>query len=159
MIKEAANLLTPYLMCIFKAVFQLGTYSEKWHSWDTIVLRKPGKPRYDMPKAYRPIALTNTMGKLLSAIVAQDISYMCKRYQLLPDTHFGGCPGRNTSDAMNYLTNRCYEAAALLPRGSGFGVWGSVWNFADTKRGEGSWTLASVHAPRLPSVTVQIFQM
>jgi len=53
----------------------------------------------------------------------------------------------------------CYETAALLPCGSGFGVWGLVRNFADTKRGEGSWTLASVRALHLPSVAVQIFQM
>jgi len=52
----------------------------------------------------------------------------------------------------------CYEAAALLPHGSGFGVQGLVWNFADTKQGKGSWMLASVCALRLPSVAVQIFQ-
>ena len=54
------------------------------------MLRKPGKARYDMPKAYRPIALMNTVGKLLSAVVAEDLSYMCEKYRLLPDTHFGG---------------------------------------------------------------------
>ena len=47
---------------------------------------------------------------------------------------------------------------ALLPHGSGFRVQGSVRNFADAKQGEGSWTLASVHALHLPSVAVQIFR-
>ena len=51
----------------------------------------------------------------------------------------------------------CYEATALLLRGLGFGVWGSVWNSADVKQGEGFWMLASVHALHLPSVVVQIF--
>ena len=54
--------------------------------------------------------------------------------------------------------SECYEAAALLPRGSGFRVQGSVQNSTDMERGEGSRTLASVRALRLPSVTVQIFQ-
>ena len=56
----------------------LNTYSDCWHEWDTIVLCKLGKPRYDVPKAYRPIALMNMMGKVLSAIVAEDLTYMCK---------------------------------------------------------------------------------
>ena len=42
--------------------------------WDTIVLRKPGKPRYDVPKAHWPIALMNTLGKLLSTLVAEDLT-------------------------------------------------------------------------------------
>ena len=110
----------PYLIQIFRMVFRLGTYSDSWRTWDTIVLRKPGKPRYDVPKAHRPIALMNTIGKLLSAIVVEDIMYMCERYGLLPDTHFRGRPGKSTSDAMHYLTNkikgtwRCHKVAAVL---------------------------------------------
>ena len=42
------------------------------------MLCKPGKPRYDIPKAHQPIALMNTLGKLLSVIVAEDLSFMCK---------------------------------------------------------------------------------
>ena len=90
MLKEVVDLILPYLIQIFRAVFKLGTYSNSWHSWNTIVLRIPGKARYDVPKAYRPIALMNTAGKLLSAMVTEDLSYMCEKYHLLPDTHFGG---------------------------------------------------------------------
>ena len=89
-LKEAVDLILPYLIQIFRAVFKLGTYSDSWSSWNTIVLPKPGKARYDVPKAYRPIALMNTVGKLLSAVVTEDLSYMCEKYRLFPDTHFGG---------------------------------------------------------------------
>ena len=105
-LKQTAKLIIPYLIQIFRAVFKLGTYSDSWHLWNTIVLRKPGKPRYDTPKAHRPIALMNTIGQLLSAIIAEDITYMCERSGLLPDTHFGGRPGKNTSDVMHFLTNK-----------------------------------------------------
>ena len=105
-LKESADLLVPYLLQIFRAVFKLDVYSNSWCTWNTIVLRKLGKARYDMPKAYRPIALMNTIGKLLSALVADDMSYMCEKYCLLPDTHFGGRPGKNTSNAMHYLVNK-----------------------------------------------------
>ena len=119
-LKQVAELLMPYLIQIFRAVFRLGTYSDSWCTWDTIVLRKPGKPRYNVPKAHQPIALMNTIGKLLSAIVAEDITYMCERYGLLPDTHFGGRPGKSTSDVMHYLANkikgawRHHKVAAVL---------------------------------------------
>ena len=46
-----------------------------------------------MPKAYWPIALMNTIGKLLSAIVVEDMAFMCEKHQLLLDTHFGGLSG------------------------------------------------------------------
>ena len=74
--------------------------------WNTIVLCKPGKPRYDIPKAHCPIALMNTISKLLSSIVTEDLTYMCERYSMLPNMHFGGRLGKNTSDTMHYLTNR-----------------------------------------------------
>ena len=96
-LKESADLIVPYLLQIFQAVFKLDIYSNSWHTWNTIVLRKPGKARYDVPKAYQPIALMNTIGKLLSALLTEDMSYMCEKYRLLPDMHFGGRPRKNTS--------------------------------------------------------------
>ena len=35
----------------------------------------------------------NTIGKLLSAIVAEDLSFMCERYALLPATTLEADPG------------------------------------------------------------------
>jgi len=71
-----------------------------------VVLRKPGKPRYDTPKAYRPIALLNTLGKLLTAIIAEQLTYYTEKHTLLPPMHFGGGPARTTTDALHALTYR-----------------------------------------------------
>ena len=71
-----------------------------------MVLRKPGKPRYDTPKAYRPIALLNTLGKLLTAIIAEQLTYYTEKHTLLPPMHFGGRPARTTTDALHALTYR-----------------------------------------------------
>jgi hypothetical protein len=68
------------------------------------VLCKPGKPSYEIPKAYRPIALINTMWKVLMAILANQLTYYAEKHQLLPKHHFGGRPGRTTTDAMHLLT-------------------------------------------------------
>jgi hypothetical protein len=53
-------------------------------------LRKPGKPDYSIPGAYRPISLLNTLGKILEAVMARRLSFWAEAYKLLPDTQFGG---------------------------------------------------------------------
>ena len=75
-----------------------------------VVLRKPGKPNYELPKAHRPIVLLSTIAKVLTALVAEDISRLVECHQLLPKIHFGGCPGRTTTDAAYYLI-QCIKKA------------------------------------------------
>ncbi|KAG2335807.1 hypothetical protein BDR05DRAFT_844096, partial [Suillus weaverae] len=67
--KWNAETLAPYLHHLFNAVFTLCTYYEPWREFTTVVLQKPGKADYTIPKAYRPIALINTTCKILTAIV------------------------------------------------------------------------------------------
>ena len=105
-IKESLDLISEYLLEIYWATFTLNMYSNCWRVWDTIVLRKPGKPRYDVPKVHWPVALMNTLGKLLSALVTEDLTYMCDHYRLLPNHHFCGRPGRCTTDTMHLLAHR-----------------------------------------------------
>jgi len=104
-LKRCADILIPYLLQIFQAVLRLHYYPDQWKDSLTCVICKPGKPRYDVPKAYRPIALVNTTAKLLSSIVAEDISHLTEKHQLLPKNHFGGRPGRSTSDSLHLLVD------------------------------------------------------
>jgi len=53
---------------------------DPWKSFITVVLHKPGKPRYDIPKAYHPIALLNTMWKILMVILANHISFLTEKH-------------------------------------------------------------------------------
>ncbi|CAG8677706.1 1347_t:CDS:2, partial [Acaulospora colombiana] len=109
-LKECAEVLATPLLSIFNGIFQLHYYPPEWKLSTTVVLRKPGKPAYDVPNAYRPIALLNTMPKLLSALVAEDITYICEAHQLLPNTQFGGRPRRTTADAIHLLTHKVKDA-------------------------------------------------
>ncbi|KAG2068832.1 hypothetical protein BDR04DRAFT_958341, partial [Suillus decipiens] len=88
--KRCADQLVPLMGLIFRATFTLGSYSQEWKCSSTIVLRKPGRPDYSVPKAYQPIILLDTMAKILSACVADDLTYIAEQNQLLPDTHFRG---------------------------------------------------------------------
>jgi len=70
----------------------------------TVVIRNPGKPDYSKLGAYRPIALINSIAKILSACVSEDLTAMAELSQLLPANHFGCRPGRTTSDSLHYVT-------------------------------------------------------
>ena len=47
----------------------------------------------------------NTMAKLLLAMLAKDITHLSEKHQLLPVHHFGGHPGRSTTDSLHLLVD------------------------------------------------------
>lgn len=90
---------------IFRKSVELGYYPKRWKQARIVVLRKPGKPDYTVPGAYRPISLLNTLGKILEAVMARRLSFWAETYKLLPETQFGGRPGRYTEQALLVLAN------------------------------------------------------
>ena len=99
-------MITDRLFYIYEAMLKKGLQYAPWKVSITVVLRKPGKPHYDVPKAYRPIALLNTMWKILTAIIASHITFLTEKHKLLPPNHFGGRPGRTTTDALHVLAHK-----------------------------------------------------
>ena len=99
-----ADLIVDVLYFISQAMLDESLMFKPWKEF-TVVIWKPEKSNYSMPKAYRPIVLLNTMWKVITAIVANRITFYTEKYQLLPANHFGGRPGRTTSDAIHMLTN------------------------------------------------------
>jgi ribonuclease HI len=95
---------------IFTASIDLGHHPKRWRGAKIVVLRKPGKPDYSVPGAYRPISLLNTLGKLLEAVITRRLSYLVEKHGLLPDTQFGGRPGRTTEQALLVLSNAVDQA-------------------------------------------------
>jgi hypothetical protein len=63
------------------------------------MLKKLGKSNYTNLSAYRLIALLNTLGKLLKAVILNRIKFIIKIYNLLPDTQY------------RVYTNRAIETA------------------------------------------------
>ncbi|EJD43443.1 hypothetical protein AURDEDRAFT_66469, partial [Auricularia subglabra TFB-10046 SS5] len=89
-LKRCIDVLIEYLFHIFSAISRHGFYYDRWRRFVTVVLRKPGRPTYTVPKAFRPIALYNGFSKLYSACAAEDLCYIAEKLKLLPPTHFGG---------------------------------------------------------------------
>ena len=50
------------------------------------------------------------MSKVLTALMAELMTYFTETHQLLPVHHFGGRPGRTTSDAVHLLVHRIKDA-------------------------------------------------
>lgn len=108
LLKHCREVLGEPLAELFNACLAQGYHPKRFKESNTIVLRKPQKERYDVPKAYRPIALLNTMGKALEKIVAQRISEAAETYNLLPEEQMGARPKRSTLSAIELLTEQVY---------------------------------------------------
>lgn len=106
----AKPLIIPHLAQMFNQSLMLGYCPRHFRKSTTVVLRKPGKSNYTMLKAYRPIALLNTIGKIMDAIMAKRLSYIAETHQLLPQTHIGGRKQRSTEHAFHLIIDKIYEA-------------------------------------------------
>ncbi|CAG8891920.1 unnamed protein product [Penicillium nalgiovense] len=108
--KKLWKYLKVFIVSIFTVCIELGHHPRQWRSAKIIVLRKPGKPDYSAPGAYRPISLLNTLGKLLEAVMARRLSYVAEKHSLLPNSQFGGRPGRTTEQALLVLSSAIDKA-------------------------------------------------
>jgi hypothetical protein len=71
-------------------------------------MRKPGKGDYSVPGASRPIALLNTLGKVLKSVIARRILSLSEEHSLLPAQHMGACPGRSIDTALDFLVQKIH---------------------------------------------------
>jgi ribonuclease HI len=98
------------IMALYRASLKLGHLPKTWRNARIVPLRKPGKPDYTIPKAFRPISLLATISKGLEAVVANRLSYMAEHHSLLPGNHFGARKRRSCEQALNILVERIYAA-------------------------------------------------
>jgi hypothetical protein len=110
MLQKAFLLITDYLLHIFQAIFALKIYYEPWKHFTMVILHKLEKPNYEIPKVYCLIALFCTIAKVLTAIVAEDVSCLVKKHQLISANHCSRRPGRTTTDALHYLVYKIKDA-------------------------------------------------
>ena len=102
-IKQCTDILIPYLGPLSRVTFELKVYPSEWTDSVTWVVRKPGKADHTTPGAYCPIALLDTIGKVLSSCVVEDLVKMAEIHQLIPKDHYGCRPGQTTTDTLHYV--------------------------------------------------------
>jgi len=78
--------------------------SLKYKESTTVVLRKDGKKDYSLLGSYRPIALENTLAKVIEKILVDHISSTAEEHLLLPWNQMGARKQRSTLSAVGLLT-------------------------------------------------------
>src|SRR5437899_599269 len=77
---------------------------------ETAIIQKPQKPDYRLIKAYRSIALLNTIGKALEAVMASRLAHLAASHHFLPPHYLGGLAGIGTEHAPHLITKDVYSA-------------------------------------------------
>ena len=83
-LKACGPLIAPWLADVARACFVIGYYPRLGRAMTTFVLRKEGKADYSLPGSYRPIALENTLSKILERVIADRMADTAEEHALLP---------------------------------------------------------------------------
>ena len=113
LLKWAFTLQPQRFVDLFNHSLKLGHHP--WKEAKVVVLAKPQRPDYSLPKAYRPISLLECCGKLLEKIIANRLLSDLNLFRLLPANQFGSCDYHCAVDAVMCLT---HQAEAAI--GSGY---------------------------------------
>ena len=108
-LKACSTKLAELLNPLFQACVTHAYHPHEFKRTNTVALRKPGKKDNTNPKAYRPIALLNTIGKVLEAVITRKITHIAEQHRLLPDTQMGARRGRSTESALELLTEQVHS--------------------------------------------------
>ena len=71
-------------------------------------MKKPQKTDYSEPKAYRPIALLDTLRKALEAVISIRIREYVEANRLLLEKQIGARKGRSVETALELITDIVY---------------------------------------------------
>ncbi|RKK10846.1 hypothetical protein BFJ65_g14842 [Fusarium oxysporum f. sp. cepae] len=95
---------------LFRTSLDTGRLPRQWRTAKIIPLKKPNKGDYKIAKAWRPISLLSTLGKILETVVADRISHAAETYGLLPTNHFGARKRRSAEQALLLFQEQVYKA-------------------------------------------------
>ncbi|KAH7563658.1 hypothetical protein BM1_00705 [Bipolaris maydis] len=80
-----------------------------WRKAKGVILRKPNKPDYSIPKAYRVISLLNCLGKVLERLVARRLGALAETTDLLHPSQLGGRLKKSAIDAALLFYNNIQQ--------------------------------------------------
>lgn len=98
------------VLALFQASLDEGLLPDQWRHAKIIPLKKAGKADYTTAKAWRPISLLSTVGKVLESMPAERVSHTVETYGLLPKNHFGARKQRSAEQALLLLQEQLYAA-------------------------------------------------
>lgn len=108
-IQRAYSTVPQVFKTVLGALFNLGYHPLCWKEATGVVLRKPGKPDYSIPKAYRVISLLNCLGKINERIMAKRLGYLAETSTLIHPSQIGCRRGKSAEDALLLFTQMVQE--------------------------------------------------
>ena len=93
------------ILRLANACIDVGHWPKHFKDSLSIIIPKPNKPAYSTPKAFRPIVLLNTLGKLLEKLISNRFQFDMIKYDLVDPNQMGGVRQRSTEDAGLFLTH------------------------------------------------------
>ena len=94
-----------YITTLMQKCLETGYHPQAWRKAIAVALRKPNKPDYSNPRAYRLITLLECLGKVLEKIIAKRLTFLAGKYNLIPTSQFGGVANTSTCDAILSFTH------------------------------------------------------
>ena len=88
-ISHAYLAIPDWFYSIYSMLINQGYHPKIWKQATGIILKKPKKPDYSQPKAYRVISLLNCLGKVSERILAKRLSYLAETTNLLHPSQIG----------------------------------------------------------------------
>ena len=97
MLKHCHSSLHSAILELFNKIYSTGTFPQAWRSSIVIPIAKPNKDPQS-PTNYRPIALTNTLCKLMEKIVNARLMWVLESRNLITPEQAGFRKNRSTTD-------------------------------------------------------------
>ena len=88
------------LTLLFNTCLTYTVHPPEWKVGNCVVIPKPGKSSYTLPKSFRPISLQSCFGKLLEAIVAKRLTHAASRCGATHPAQMGAQPENSAVDAL-----------------------------------------------------------
>ena len=103
-LKHLPHKMLNYIICIYKCTVMLEFTPTIWKDCKLVFIPKPGKERYDVPKAWRPISLTNYLLKALERLCGWKMDEALEAKPVHTRQH-GFRTDRNTETAISAVAN------------------------------------------------------
>jgi hypothetical protein len=79
-LKKTFDIASQHLLALIQGSINISHFPTAFKSTTTVIIRKPGKPDYTKANAYRPIALENTLGKIIESVVTELLSHAVEEH-------------------------------------------------------------------------------
>jgi len=96
---RSAPVVKERVLQLFRTSLAEGVLPTQWRNARIIPLKKPKRGNYSLGKAWRPISLLATLGKVLESVVAERISYTAETLAATTN-HFGARKQRSAEQAL-----------------------------------------------------------